>query len=59
MHFITHDRTAGGHVLEVRAEKVEIQMAVASNVHIELPTNQDFNAAKLVTDNAGVKEVEG
>jgi len=58
-HFITHDRTAGGHVLELTAEKVEMQMAVASNVHVELPTSDDFNAAKLVTDDAGVKEVEG
>ncbi|KAK3050024.1 hypothetical protein LTR09_008679 [Extremus antarcticus] len=59
LHFITHDRTAGGHVLELTAEKVEMQMAVASNVHVELPTSDDFNAAKLVTDDAGVKEVEG
>jgi alpha-acetolactate decarboxylase len=59
LHFINHDRTAGGHVLEVRAESVEMQMAVASNVHIELPTNKDFNLAKLETDDAGVKEVEG
>jgi len=59
LHFITHDRTAGGHVLEMTAEKVEMQMAVASNVHVELPTSEDFNAAKLVTDDDGVKEVEG
>ena len=59
LHFITHDRKAGGHVLEVTAANVEMQMAVASNVHIELPTTDDFNAAKLVTDDAGVKEVEG
>ena len=59
LHFITDDRTAGGHVLEITAGEVEMQMAVASNVHIELPTSDDFNAAKLVTDDAGVKEVEG
>jgi alpha-acetolactate decarboxylase len=59
LHFITDDRKAGGHVLEMKAEKVEMQMAVASNVHVELPTSDDFNAAKLVTDDAGVKEVEG
>ena len=59
LHFITDDRKAGGHVLEMSAMKVEMQMAVASNVHIELPTNKDFNAAKLVTDDAGVKDVEG
>jgi len=59
LHFLQSDRKAGGHVLEVKAEKVEMQMAVASNVHVELPTSEDFNAAKLVTDDAGVKEVEG
>jgi alpha-acetolactate decarboxylase len=59
LHFIKKDRKAGGHVLEVTAEEVEMQMAVASNVHVELPTSEDFNAAKLVTDDAGVKEVEG
>lgn len=59
LHFIRADRGAGGHVLEVRAKAVEMQMAVASNVHVELPTSEDFNAAKLLTDDAGVKEVEG
>lgn len=59
LHFINHARTAGGHILEMRAKEVEMQMAVASNVHVELPTSDDFNAAKLVTDDAGVKEVEG
>jgi alpha-acetolactate decarboxylase len=59
LHFINKDRSAGGHVLEVRAKKVEMQMAVGSNVHVELPTSDDFNAATLVTDDDGVKKVEG
>lgn len=59
LHFVNDERSAGGHVLEVEAEKVSIQMAVGSNVHIELPTTEDFNEAKLVTDDAGVKAVEG
>jgi alpha-acetolactate decarboxylase len=59
LHFIKSNRSAGGHVLEVEASEVEMQMAVASNVHVELPTSEDFNAAKLVTDDAGVKAVEG
>jgi alpha-acetolactate decarboxylase len=59
LHFVNDERSAGGHVLEVKAEKVSIQMAVASNVHIELPTSDDFNEAKLVTDDEGVKAVEG
>lgn len=59
LHFIKEDRSAGGHVLEVKADEVEMQMAVASNVHVELPTSDDFNAATLVTDDEGVKTVEG
>ncbi|KAK3067949.1 hypothetical protein LTR53_014848 [Teratosphaeriaceae sp. CCFEE 6253] len=59
LHFIDGERKAGGHVLEVRAEGVEMQMAVASNVHVELPTSEDFNTASLVTDDAGVQKVEG
>ncbi|KXT01498.1 hypothetical protein AC578_4539 [Pseudocercospora eumusae] len=59
LHFISEDRSQGGHVLEVRAKEVEMKMAVASNVHIELPTSDDFNAASLVTDDEGVKKVEG
>lgn len=59
LHFISEDRSKGGHVLEVRAKEVEMKMAVASNVHVELPTSDDFNAATLVTDDEGVKKVEG
>lgn len=61
MHFISKDRSRGGHVLELRTgdQGVTMLMAVASHVHIELPTTADFNAAKLVTDDAGVREVEG
>lgn len=59
LHFVNDERSAGGHVLEVKAGEVSMQMAVASNVHIELPTTEDFNEAKLVTDDAGVKAVEG
>lgn len=59
LHFIDQDRKAGGHVLEARAKKVQMQMAVASNVHVELPTTEDFNAATLVTDNEGVEKAEG
>lgn len=59
LHFMQADRKAGGHVLEVRAKQVEMQMAVASNVHVELPTTEDFNAATLVTDDEGVKKAEG
>lgn len=58
LHFINKDRTAGGHVLEVKAKTVEMKMAVAANVHVQLPTSEDFNAVSLVTDDEGVKKVE-
>lgn len=46
-------------MLKIKAGKVRMQMAVASNVHIESPETEDFNEAKLVTGDAGVKAVEG
>lgn len=59
LHFIDKDRKAGGHVLELRASDIEMSIAIASNIHIELPTSEDFNAAKLTVDDEGIKGVEG
>ncbi|CAG8979787.1 hypothetical protein HYALB_00011595 [Hymenoscyphus albidus] len=59
LHFISDDRKAGGHVLEVEAESVEMGMATAANIHVELPTSDDFNEADLVMDDDGIKKVEG
>ena len=59
LHFIDKDHKVGGHVLEIEAENVSMSMAVASNIHVELPTSDDFNAAKLTMDDEGIKGVEG
>lgn len=59
LHFIDHDRSIGGHVLEISAHDVSMGIAVASNVHVELPTSEDFNAATLLVDDAGIRRVEG
>jgi alpha-acetolactate decarboxylase len=60
MHFIDQARKVGGHVLEmVSGGEVEVQMAVASHLHIELPTSAKFNAANMKTDDEGVKGIEG
>ncbi|KAG9228451.1 alpha-acetolactate decarboxylase [Amylocarpus encephaloides] len=59
LHFLSVDHNAGGHVLELVASGVSMGMATASNVHIELPTSDDFNNAKLISDDAGIKKVEG
>lgn len=59
LHFITNDRKAGGHVLEMEAESVELGMATIANCHIELPNTVDFNSADLVSDAEAIKKVEG
>lgn len=59
LHFIDKDRKVGGHILELKGEDVEMQMAVVSHVHVELPTSDDFNAAHLTVDDAGIKKAEG
>jgi alpha-acetolactate decarboxylase len=60
MHFIDKERKVGGHVLELESkEKVSFGVATVKDVHIELPTSEKFNDAKMATDDAGLKEVEG
>lgn len=60
MHFIDKERKVGGHVLEMQSSgDVSFGMAVSHNVHIELPTSQKFNAAKMTTEDAGIKDIEG
>ena len=59
LHFISKDRKKGGHVLELTAENAKMGIALCSNVHVELPTSQDFNEAKLLMDDAGIRKVEG
>jgi alpha-acetolactate decarboxylase len=59
LHFISEDRKAGGHVLEITGEDLNMGMARVKDIHIELPTGQDFNDATLVSDDARIKKVEG
>ena len=59
MHFVDKDRRFGGHVLELSATEVNIGIATVNNIHIELPTSNKFNATNFVTDDAGLRSVEG
>ncbi|EFQ29670.1 alpha-acetolactate decarboxylase [Colletotrichum graminicola] len=61
MHFITEDRTQGGHILSFGTDgDVEISAAQISKWHVELPTNDpDFSKAKLEGDKEGIAAVEG
>lgn len=61
LHFITEDRTQGGHILSFGTEgEVEIGAAQISKWHVELPTNDpEFNKGTLEGDKEGIAAVEG
>ncbi|RKU48519.1 hypothetical protein DL546_006635 [Coniochaeta pulveracea] len=61
LHFITDDRKRGGHMLGFETEgEVEVQVAGMWRVELELPKDdEEFENAKLVGDNEGIKAVEG
>jgi acetolactate decarboxylase len=42
LHFISEDRTRGGHVLDCRAETAHLGMDPSSDLHIELPPGIDL-----------------
>ncbi|KAL0943602.1 alpha-acetolactate decarboxylase [Colletotrichum truncatum] len=61
LHFITEDRTQGGHILSLGTDgEVQISAAQISEWRVELPTNDpEFNKAKLESDFEGIAKVEG
>lgn len=60
IHFITDDRQRGGHILSLETEgEVDVQIAVLSKFHLELPTDSDeFNSAGLEKDAEGIIAAE-
>lgn len=61
LHFITADRKRGGHTLALETSgEVRVRAAELTKMHLELPVGDDeFDAAPLVSDAAGVAAVEG
>lgn len=51
-HFISKDRTKGGHVLDCRASKLEAHIQVLSEYHIRLPDSGPFLTTNLSKDPA-------
>jgi acetolactate decarboxylase len=47
MHFITADRSTGGHLLDLRLEYAEIKVDALSDFEMVLPSNQEFYEADL------------
>lgn len=50
IHFITADRTAGGHVLDLRMTDEVIQVDITPDLSIVLPTEGDFYHVNLTED---------
>jgi len=59
LRFITDDRTAGGHILDLRVDGVEVALDVTASILMALPTAGDFFDLDLTGDlSADLEKVE-
>ena len=47
LHFISADRTVGGHVLSCRPGRVRVRIDPSAGLHVELPPGVDLAGAEL------------
>lgn len=61
LHFITDDRSGGGHVLDLTSEDATLAIDHSSDLHVELPETSAFLAASLskAGTSEAIKKVEG
>ena len=60
LHFVSADRTQGGHVLQCRGENLRLQIQREGDYHIVLPETEDFLKANLRRDpTAALARAEG
>jgi len=60
LHFVTDDRTRGGHVLDCTVLDAEIQVDHTSHLHMELPPGVDrVEHHTSAADSAAIKRMEG
>ncbi len=50
LHFISKDRTRGGHLINVRASNLKAQLHLETDFHIAIPETEQFLAADLRDD---------
>lgn len=50
-HFITEDRTAGGHILDFRATHAVASLCLGTDLRLQLPLTDAFRDANLTPDN--------
>ena len=49
-HFLSKDRTKGGHVLECAGEQLQLQFEKVKEFHLSLPDSEEFLRADLTAD---------
>jgi len=60
LHFISDDRTSGGHLLQCRGTNLRLQIQQEGDYHIALPETADFLKADLRRDpTAALAQAEG
>ncbi|WMW24924.1 acetolactate decarboxylase [Methanolobus sediminis] len=57
LHFITADRTAGGHILDYTITSGTIEIDSCDGFNLELPENENYLSTGLSADNEGDLEV--
>ncbi len=59
LHFLSSDRTKGGHVLDMAAESAELSMDATDGFAMALPDNEAFSSFDLAQDQSeDIKKVE-
>jgi acetolactate decarboxylase len=59
LHFITEDRSRGGHVLDSRAGDLRVRLDPSSELHIELPPKVDLGDPDIAAStHAAIDQVE-
>lgn len=59
LHFISEDRSRGGHVLDSRAERLRVRVDPSSDLHVELPPRVELDDPDLsAATHAAVAAVE-
>ncbi len=59
LHFITADRKAGGHILDLQVDKAEAKVDITPGFAMQLPTTGDFYNVDLTQDlQSEIKKIE-
>lgn len=59
LHFITADRKAGGHILDLKVDKADVKVDITPGFAMQLPTTGDFCNVDLSQDlQAELKKIE-